>query len=139
VLEHPLTEIGTEIAQFGQNVRKLWHAAILHALSCSPHSGEATAKVQRAIQLESPDFKAIPLSINDDGTLETDISRIRLDFINRAYSALAENLEKCGRFLDAASIYSKKLRLYDKAKQLRRRHNSHPPAETDLQLKNASV
>jgi len=136
VLEQPLADIGTEIAQFGQNVRKLWHAAILHALSCTPHSWEATVKVQHAIQIETPDFKAVPLSINDDGALEKDISRIRLDFINRAYLALAENLEKCGRFLDAANIYSKKLKLYDRAKQLKRRHNSHPPADTDSQPRN---
>jgi len=121
VFDYPLTEIGTDVALFGQNVRKLWHAAILYALSCTPHSGEAIAKVKNAIQIETEDFKAIPLGISDDGTVEKDNRRIRLDFIDRAYTELAQNLEKSGRPLDAAAIYGKKLKLYDKARQLRKK------------------
>jgi hypothetical protein len=124
VFNYPLADVGTDVTQFGQNVRKLWQTAILNALNCTPHSGEAIAKVKYAIQIETQDFKAIPLGISDDGKLEKDIRRIRLYFIKRGYSALAGNLERCGRTLDAADIYRKKLKLYDKARQLRKRQTS---------------
>ena len=121
VFSYPLADIGTDVTRFGQNVRKLWYAAILHALSRAPHSSGAIAKVKYAMQIETQNSKAIQLGISDDGTLEKDVSRIRMDFINRAYSALAGNLERRGRPLDAADIYGKKLKMYDKARKLRKR------------------
>jgi hypothetical protein len=118
---YPLVDIGTDVTLFGQNVRKLWYAAILHALSCAPDSGGAIDKVKYAMQIETQDHKAILLGIGDDGTLDKDLSRIRMDFINNAYLALAKNLERNGRPLDASEIYRKKLKMYVKARQLRNR------------------
>jgi hypothetical protein len=121
VFNYPLLDIGTDVTRFGQNVRKLWYAAILHGLSCAPHSSGAIAKVKYAIQIETQNFQAILLGIDDDGTLDEDISPIRMDFINRGYLALARNLERCGRPLEASDIYRKKLKMYEKARQVGKR------------------
>jgi DNA-directed RNA polymerase subunit RPC12/RpoP len=139
VRRYPLEEIGTDTTHFAQNLRKLWYKAILRSLACSPTRSEAAiTAVNLAIQLETKNYKAIPLGITDDGTFVEDaaskVGNITLEFVNRGHLTLAQNLEKCGRPLDAADIYEKYLRNYDKARQLREKDKHVIVKQTDISI-----
>ena len=120
VLKYPLTDIGTDITDFGINLRKLLNYAVLNVLTNNANSStKAIDGVKWAIENETREYGAILMGILDDGTLESDCRDEIVEFTKLGYSALAINLEKCGRPLDAAEIYEKKLKMYDKARLLR--------------------
>jgi hypothetical protein len=120
VLNYPLTDIGTEIADFEINIRKLLNSAILDALNRDANlRKDAINKVKWAIENETKDYSAFPMKLYSNGTPEPDCRTEIIKFTKLAYSALALNLEKCGRPSDAAEIYEKRLKMYDKARLLR--------------------
>jgi DNA-directed RNA polymerase subunit RPC12/RpoP len=133
VMGYSFDDIGTESARFVQNLRKLWHKAIIDALEYSPRPSDGISKVKRAILNDSPDAHGVPLGIRDDGTLVYKEGH-NVDFINREYAALARNLEKCGRPLDAADIYERNLKLYDKARALREMAKHVIVKQTDIRV-----
>ena len=57
------------------------------------------------------------MGLLDDCTFESDCWTVIAEFTKLGYSALALNLEKCGRPLDAAEIYEKKLKMYSLARK----------------------
>ena len=119
VLAYPLSDVGTCVNDFPNNIRKLYYDAVLSALQSDSASIENTiARVKRAIELESNENSGILMGLNDDGTLIDDYEPAS-DFIRQGYLILASNLEKCGRYLDSARVYETRLGMYDKAKQLR--------------------
>jgi hypothetical protein len=59
---------------------------------------------------------------------------VATEFVKGGYSALALNLEKCGRPLDAAEIYEKKLKMYDKARLLRQNEKHVIIKTTDVSI-----
>jgi len=121
VMDYPLDDIGTDVNHFVQNLRNLFYAAILQALNGNPQTpADILDKVKKAKEIETQNFEAIPVGILNDGIIVVRIDRPRFDFIDHAYSALVQNLERCGCPLDA-DIYEKKLKLYDKARQLRKK------------------
>jgi hypothetical protein len=112
VMNYPLENIGTDIEGFNKNLRKLFYYAIQNALNGKAKLRvEAIDKVNRAINKDTQDFIAIPMP--------THRPYVSTEFVKLGYSALALNLEKCGRHLDAAEIYEKKLKMYDKARLIR--------------------
>jgi hypothetical protein len=120
VLNYPLTDIGTEIKDFGINIRRLLNSAILAALNLEAESREyAINTVKGAIENETMDYSAFWMRLYSDGSPEPDCRAEIIRFTKLGYSALALNLEKCGRPSDAAEIYEKKLKMYDKARLLR--------------------
>ena len=54
-------------------------------------------------------------------------------FRTKARTALAQNLEKCGRTQDSAKIYED-LRMYDKARELRERDRHIMVKKTDVSI-----
>jgi hypothetical protein len=135
VAKYPLDEIGTDIANFGMNLRKLLYSAILNALNFDVNLRvDAINKVERAIEIETEDYAAILVGLLDDGSLQSDVRVEIAEFVKRGYSTLALNLEKCGRPQDAAEIYEKKLKMYDKARLLRINDKQVIVKQTDVSI-----
>ena len=135
VAKYPLDEIGTGISNFGTNLRKLLYAAILTALNLDVnHRADAINKVERAIEIETENNAAILVGLLDDGSLQSDARVEIAEFVKRGYSTLALNLEKCGRPQDAAEIYEKKLKMYDKARLLRISDKQVIVKQTDVSI-----
>ena len=126
ILNYPLTEIGTDTQGFEKNLRKLFYSAILDALKEKVNlRAQAIDKVNLAIDKDTEAFAAIPIS---------DCPKVATEFAKLGYYALASNLEKCGRPLDAAKIYEEKLRQYDKAKLLRQHDKQVIVKHTDVSI-----
>ena len=135
VKSFPLEEIGTEINEFGINLRHLFYYAVLNALKGNTHlRADAINKINWAIAHETKAYPAIPMGLHDDGTLESNCWDVLKDFAKLGYSALAFNLERCGRPLDAAVIYEKQLKMYDKAKSLREKEKQVISRHTDVSI-----
>jgi hypothetical protein len=100
--------VGTDIQNFNAKVLNAWHEAIFDAAA-----NDFKATVRHATQFHSDYAPAIPWWDSARKSLW-----IYVEFYNRAKLALAENLEKCGRTQDAASIFEE-LQMYDKSKALR--------------------
>ena len=127
VMNYPLENIGTDIQGFDKNFRKLFYYAILNALNLEPKlRAEAMDKVNQAIDKDTEDFIAIPMPSHRPN--------VATEFTERGYSVLASNLEKCGRPLDAAEMYEKKLKMYDKARLLRQNEKHVIVKTTDVSI-----
>ena len=135
VKNYPLEDVGTGIPNFGRNLRNLFYNAVLNALKTdtSLHAYEINM-VNWAIENDTEDNVAITLGLFDDGTIDSDCWDITPEFVKRGYSALALNLEKCGRTLDAATIYEEKLKIYDKARLLRQNEKQSIVKHTDVSV-----
>ena len=135
VLKFPLADVGTDIDDFGINLRRLLNLAILNALSRDSNLRfDAINRVNWAIKNETRAYAAIPMGLLADGSLVSDCKDKITEFSKRGYSALALNLEKCGRSLDAAEIYEKKLKMYDKARLLRQNEKHVVVKTTDVSI-----
>jgi hypothetical protein len=116
---YPVKDVGTDINAFPQNIRKMYYDAILLTLNSNPKLRERSIlKVVKAIDNETEENSAILMGLEDDGSLFGDYIFAH-EFVRRGYEALAENLEKSGRYLDSAKVYETKLKQYDEAKRLR--------------------
>lgn len=135
VMTYPLSEIGTDIHEFPKNIRQLFYKAILNTLrSNSSLRQQAIDEVMWALRIETGRYRAIAMGMRDNGTFTSEQGLPVRAFVNRGYSALAQNLEKCGRPLDAAEIYEKHLKMYDKARQLRERDKQIIVRRTDVKV-----
>ena len=101
--------IGTSLNEFQNNVDEAWNQAIFSAISLF-----YKPKANTAIEVHSKNYPAFP-AWNPQTKKH---SQPYIDFFFKAKTALAENLEKCGRTQDAAKIYEE-LQMYDKARELR--------------------
>jgi predicted RNA-binding Zn-ribbon protein involved in translation (DUF1610 family) len=129
VLEYPADDIiGTDVQGFNSNWVKLWNAAIVNAFTNGkPYDdAEIVSKVQRAIRINSDRCVAFPW-INSSGAYDWTSKALAI----KAKTALAENLERCGRTLDSAKIFED-LRLYDKARTLRQKEKHIIVKRTDV-------
>jgi hypothetical protein len=136
VMNYPLVDIGTEVNEFGENLRRLFYSAVLDALSRSTGQNEdAINRVAWAVENDTFDYRALIVDLGDNGMLEPVCGYEHIgDFTVRGYSALALNLEKCGRPLDAAEIYEKHLRMYDKARSLREKDKQAIVKRTEISI-----
>ena len=101
--------IKTSLNEFPNNVDIAWNQAIFNAISL-----HYKPKANTAIELHSKNYPAFP-TWNSQTKKH---SQPYIDFYFKAKTALAENLEKCGRTQDAAKVYEE-LQSYDKARELR--------------------
>jgi transcription initiation factor IIE alpha subunit len=74
------------------------------------------------------------VDFGDDGLLGSKCGYDISDFVKRGYSALAFNLEKCGRHLDAAKIYEEQLKMYEEAKLLREKDKQMIVKRTEVSI-----
>lgn len=120
VMAYPLDSIGTNMDQFPKKARKLYYLAVIKAFNVNKNikvRKEVIEKINRALNLETDYGCAIIMGMNHDGTVKPEWTRTQKS-IKLTNLALASNLEKCGRPLDAAQIFENLL-MYDKAKKLR--------------------
>lgn len=118
VLDYPaIANIETDIEQFERNVTQLWHKAILNAFMEAPYWNEERVEtVKKAVSLRSEHQLTIRTWRQDEGKLV--VGGLMDKFVERSRLAMAQNLERTGRPLDAAKGYEK-LKMYDKARELR--------------------
>ncbi len=106
--------VETDISNFEKNWVRYWNESILSALpECQ--GGEQVEKARSAAKMHTKGFVAFPWLSSPNKFIEP-----AQKSWHNASIALAENLIRCGRDLDAATIYEK-LKLYDKARELRRK------------------
>lgn len=115
VLAFPLGEIGTELDwRFESCARDSWYDACIAALDDRTRETwmHMSKGYGRNYAMHVKEIK----DISSDGKNRSDL---RQRFYARALVQLAGNMEAVGRPLDAACIYEKDLKMYDKARQLR--------------------
>jgi hypothetical protein len=105
-------DIGTDIENFEKNLITSWNKAICNTFA---PSSIARAMGNKAIQMHTRKSPAFPWWDSSGKHLLS-----FKQFKAKAKTALAQNLEKCGRTSDAAKIFEE-LRVYDKARELRER------------------
>jgi hypothetical protein len=115
VLSFPADDyMETDISNFEKNWVKYWNESILAALpECK--GGLQVEKVRQSTNFQTERFPAFPW-IDSSNNLGPYSKKSRY----KAKLALAGNLVRCGRDLDAADIYEK-LKLYVKARELRKK------------------
>jgi hypothetical protein len=131
VFDYPVDyEIGTDVDHFYQKLFLLWNQAIVSSTAkCSPSVAKyLLPKVKLATQIHSDQFGAFPYRDNS-GKPHWMFEKFRA----KARTALAENLEKCGRTQDSAKIFED-LRMYNKAKELRERDRHIVVKKTDVSI-----
>jgi DNA-directed RNA polymerase subunit RPC12/RpoP len=132
VFSHPPEYIiGTDIDNYNKNWVKYWNDSILNVLlSCAiANADSGLAEMARtAVQIHTEKFVAFPWWDSSNTPLwmsEKSSSNAKL--------ALAQNLERCGRTLDAARVFEE-LRLYDKARELREKDRHIIIKRTDVSV-----
>ena len=70
VMDYPLVDIGTDIQEFGENLRSLFYSAVLNALN-SNISQKAINLVNWAIANDTKDYRAILVDLGDNGLLDS--------------------------------------------------------------------
>jgi len=117
VLDYSLGEIGTELNyRFMERVKELWHEACIAALDINDpwrrNWSDWVKKKGKDIMLNQIVSKSF---------IGEYVSDLRDKFYERALLALANNMEAVERPLDAAMIYEKHLKMYEKARELRKK------------------
>jgi DNA-directed RNA polymerase subunit RPC12/RpoP len=131
VLDYSLKDIETEMDdEFDSLENELWYEACIAALDKDDSSRVAWFNLLKqgkdyAIRIMDIDSKS------SDGKHKTDL---RDKFHNRALLALATNIEAVGRPLDAAIIYEKHLKMYDKARELREKQKQVTVKRVDISV-----
>ena len=131
VFDYPLDyEIGTDVDNFNKKLILLWNQAITSSTAkCSPSVARfLVPKVKYAEQIHSAQFAAFPYWDNS-GKAVWMFEKFRV----KAQTALAQNLEKCGRTQDSAKVFED-LRMYDKARELRERDRQIMVKKTDVSI-----
>lgn len=116
LFEYPVEEIsqvlGTDVGNFRKNAQKVAKQAVLRTLTnCSPKPD-----VQRINKIKQAPSEEIYCTGDDEGNP----IGVLLEFREHSRTMLAQNLERSGRFLDAAKVYEE-LKMYDKAGELRKK------------------
>ena len=126
VLEYPTEDIETDIPNFKENRVRLWHAALLRALE----GRQSEEDFQRAVRLDSKEDGCAGVVIPArDGKL----FELGYEFEQKAFLSMAQNLEKCGRYSDAAKAFEK-LKKFDAARKLRDRDRHILVKRTDVSV-----
>ena len=133
VLDYPMDyEIGTDLEKekFNSTIIKLWNNAVRNAFATGGPTLATSLMpmVDNAIKIHTkqcPAFKWWDSSSNYLWSYQA--------FLTKARTALANNLEKCGRTSDAAKIFEE-LRMYDKARELRERDRHILVKKTDISI-----
>jgi len=131
VFDYPVIyDVGTDIDNFYKNLITLWNKAIIHSTEkCNPLIARyLVPKVKLAERLHSNKFNVFPCWDKSGKALW-----MFEKFRTKARTALAQNLEKCGRTQDSAKIYED-LRMYDKARELRERDRHIMVKKTDVSI-----
>ncbi len=105
--------IETDVSNFDKNWVTYWNESILAALTES--QGVQVEKIRNAANIHTEKFAGYPWVDSSNRPLGQ-VNKSKLN----ARLALAQNLIRCGRDLDAASIFEK-LKIYDKARELRKK------------------
>jgi len=126
VLSFPAEDfIETDTSNFNKNWIRYWNESILAALRDS--KGEVE-KVKQAVRIHTQGFAAFPW--RDSSNMP--ILQAKKSQYN-AKLALAQNLIRCGRILDAARVFEE-LKLYDKARELREKDRRIIIKKTDISV-----
>jgi len=129
VMEYPAdTVIGTNVQGFNANWVKFWNAAIVNAfINGKPYDDdEIVSKIQHAVKIHSDRCVAFPWT-NSSGAYDWTSKALAI----KAKTALAENLERCGRTLDSAKVFED-LHMYDKSRALREKEKHIIVRRTDV-------
>jgi uncharacterized protein with PIN domain len=131
VFSYPINfQIGTDIGRFEDNVISLWNHAIADAVSKSNAnvSRSLSPRVNYSAQIHTGRFAAFPWWDSSAKPLWM-FEKFRAN----AKTALAQNLEKCGRIQDAAKVFED-LRMYDKSRELREKDRQIFVKKTDVSI-----
>jgi DNA-directed RNA polymerase subunit RPC12/RpoP len=116
VLEYPLKDIGTDLDdEFYSLENQLWYDACIAALKKSDPLQAAWLDLLK----QGKDYAMRIMDMKTESSDGKHKSDLRDRFLNQAFLVLACNMEAVGRPLDAAKIYEKNLKLYDRARELR--------------------
>src|SRR3990172_5978012 len=122
-------QIGTDVDRFEDQLVMLWNQAILDAATkCNASARNLSPRVNYAVQIHSGRFVAFPWW-DSSGKMIWMFEKFR----TKAKTALAQNLEKCGRTQDAAKAFED-LRMYDKSRELRERDRQILVKKTDISV-----
>jgi DNA-directed RNA polymerase subunit RPC12/RpoP len=131
VLSYPLDNIGTVTgAEFNSNVNEFWYKACMAALNKNNSSWE----FWRELQKHGMEYSMRLMNIETRSSNHKHTSDLFDRFLAYAFQVLASNIERAGRPLDAADIYEKKLKMYDKARVLRERDKQVTIKSTNVSL-----
>lgn len=130
MVDYPLHYIGTNIASFDKELVCLWNNAILNAIMNSNPAvvSYLGPKAQNAVSIHNDNSVAFPW-IDSSGSVIPEFNQ----FCVKSKTALAENLERCGRTEDAAKVFEG-LRMYDKARELREKDRQIIVKKTDVSV-----
>jgi len=116
VLDYPLKDIGTDLDDaFHSLENQLWYDACIATLGKDDPILAAWLNLLK----QDKDYAMRIMQIKSESSDTKRRGDLRDKFLNRALLALAHNMEAVGRPLDAAKIYEKNLKMYDKARALR--------------------
>jgi DNA-directed RNA polymerase subunit RPC12/RpoP len=131
VLDYPLKDMGTDLdTEFYSLENQLWYDACIAALNEDDSSRVSWFSLLK-------DGKDYAMRIMDIETQSSDgkqKSDLRENFLKRALLALACDIEAVGRPLDAAKIYEKNLKMYDKARELREKQKQVIVKKMDISV-----
>jgi DNA-directed RNA polymerase subunit RPC12/RpoP len=131
VLNYPLVNIGTEAgAEFDSIETELWYKACMSVLDTNDPTRKAWTDMQKFGIKYIMDIMVIQTT-SSNHKHESDLHD---RFLARALLVLAGNMERAGRPLDAAKIYEKELKMYDKARELRERDKQVVVKSTNVSL-----
>lgn len=118
VMDYPMiADVGTDTVNFGRNAFKLWEKAVLKAFTEAPSRNQAIVRmVEKAMRLDTEKARSLLTRRLENGIAVPGGFMDR--FRDHALLVMAQNLEQAGRPLDAATGYER-LKMYDKARQLR--------------------
>jgi len=131
VLNYPLENIGTDTGTEFKSVEiELWYKACMSAFDANDPSKKAWTDLQKLGIKSAMDIMDIQTT-SSNHKHESDLYD---RFLARVLLALAGNMERAGRPLDAAKIYEKELKMYDKARELRERDKQVVVKSTNVSL-----
>jgi uncharacterized protein (DUF983 family) len=133
VLAYPMAyEIGTDVEKekVNKNVVMLWNKAIRNAFTfgSNPNLANFLPIVDYALKIHTSQCPAFKWWDSSNNLLPT-----FQEFVTKAKTTLANNLEQCGRTQDAAKIFEE-MRMYDKARELREKDRHIVVKKTDVSI-----
>lgn len=131
VLNYPLEYLGTGLgAEFNSIENELWNKACMTALNLNDPLRKEWSRLEKIGISRALSTMSIETTTSDR-KYQNDL---RDRFCYHALLKLAGNIQRAGRPLDAAEIYEKQLRMYDKARELRERDKQVVVKSTNVSL-----